>query len=133
MAGRSWGTPVIGLDKISISCQNLHGMQSIIVAKGWREDLICNRETIIFTPHPKLAVICRVILKREVEIRDAAMSLAGVICEVANDDGTMARLPDLEIFATRHGLLLVTIEDLVTFLVEKGSVSVPVELESLCA
>ncbi|MGZ2380520.1 3,4-dihydroxy-2-butanone-4-phosphate synthase [Rhizobium brockwellii] len=41
---------------------------------------------------------------------------AGVICEVANDDGTMSRLPELTLFAERHNLPLVTIEDLVTYL-----------------
>jgi len=40
----------------------------------------------------------------------------GTICEVANDDGTMARLPQLEVFAERHGLLVVTIKDLVSYL-----------------
>jgi 3,4-dihydroxy 2-butanone 4-phosphate synthase/GTP cyclohydrolase II len=38
---------------------------------------------------------------------------AGVICEVVNDDGTMARVPDLEAFCAEHELLLVTIADLV--------------------
>ncbi|NLS18754.1 3,4-dihydroxy-2-butanone-4-phosphate synthase [Rhizobium sp. P40RR-XXII] len=47
--------------------------------------------------------------------RLAGLSPSGVICEVANDDGTMARLPELEIFAERHGLLLVTIEDLIAY------------------
>ena len=36
----------------------------------------------------------------------------GTICEIANDDGTMARLPQLKVFAERHGLLIVTIKDL---------------------
>lgn len=40
---------------------------------------------------------------------------SGTICEVANDDGTMARLPQLEIYAKRHGLLIVTIEDLIAY------------------
>lgn len=44
----------------------------------------------------------------------------GTICEVANDDGTMARLPQLEVFAERHGLLVVTIKDLVAYL--KGEI-----------
>lgn len=43
----------------------------------------------------------------------AGLSASGVICEVANDDGSMARLPDLEVFAKRHGLHLITIEDLI--------------------
>nr|WP_307146159.1 3,4-dihydroxy-2-butanone-4-phosphate synthase [Rhizobium tibeticum] len=45
----------------------------------------------------------------------AGLSTSGVICEVANDDGTMARLLDLETFAERHGLHLVTIEDLIAY------------------
>ncbi|WP_037076938.1 3,4-dihydroxy-2-butanone-4-phosphate synthase [Rhizobium mesoamericanum] len=40
---------------------------------------------------------------------------SGVICEVANEDGTMARLPELEAFAERHGLHLITIEDLIAY------------------
>lgn len=38
---------------------------------------------------------------------------SGVICEVANDDGTMARLPQLEEIAAIHGLPLITIADLI--------------------
>jgi 3,4-dihydroxy 2-butanone 4-phosphate synthase len=45
----------------------------------------------------------------------AGLSPSGVICEVANDDGTMARLNDLEKFAERHGLHLITIEDLIAY------------------
>ncbi len=47
--------------------------------------------------------------------RLAGLSASGVICEVAKDDGTMARLPDLEVFAERHGLHLITIEDLIAY------------------
>lgn len=52
--------------------------------------------------------------------RLAGKTPSGVICEVANDDGTMARLPDLEVFAKRHNLLLVTIEDLISYLKAGG-------------
>ncbi|SEI10565.1 3,4-dihydroxy-2-butanone 4-phosphate synthase [Rhizobium tibeticum] len=45
----------------------------------------------------------------------AGLFPSGVICEVANDDGTMARLPELEAFAERHRLHLVTIEDLIAY------------------
>lgn len=48
--------------------------------------------------------------------RLAGRTPAGVICEVANDDGTMSRLPELTLFGKRHNLLLVTIEDLVAYL-----------------
>jgi len=40
---------------------------------------------------------------------------AGVICEIMKDDGTMARMPDLEIFAQEHGLKIATIADLIEF------------------
>jgi len=43
----------------------------------------------------------------------AGLSPAAVICEIMNDDGTMARLPDLEIFAREHGLKIGTIADLI--------------------
>lgn len=45
----------------------------------------------------------------------AGFSGAGVICEVMNDDGSMARLPDLIAFAQRHGLKVGTIADLISY------------------
>ena len=45
--------------------------------------------------------------------RLAGLSPAGVICEIIRDDGTMARLPDLEAFAERHSLRILTIADLI--------------------
>jgi 3,4-dihydroxy 2-butanone 4-phosphate synthase/GTP cyclohydrolase II len=47
--------------------------------------------------------------------RLAGCEPAGVICEIMNDDGTMARQPDLERFAARHGLLVVKIADLIQY------------------
>ena len=47
--------------------------------------------------------------------RLAGLTPAGVLCEIVNDDGTMARLPELEAFAQEHGLALVTIADLVAY------------------
>jgi 3,4-dihydroxy 2-butanone 4-phosphate synthase / GTP cyclohydrolase II len=46
--------------------------------------------------------------------RMAGLSPASVICEIMNDDGSMARLPDLEIFAQQHGLKIGTIADLIS-------------------
>jgi 3,4-dihydroxy 2-butanone 4-phosphate synthase/GTP cyclohydrolase II len=40
---------------------------------------------------------------------------AGVICEIMNEDGTMARVPELARFARRHGLLMITIADLINY------------------
>jgi len=45
----------------------------------------------------------------------AGLTPAAVICEIMKDDGTMARLPDLEIFAKEHGLKIGTIADLISF------------------
>lgn len=45
--------------------------------------------------------------------RLAGLFPAGVICEIMHDDGTMARLPQLEIFCQRHGLSLISVADLI--------------------
>ncbi len=47
--------------------------------------------------------------------RLAGLKPAGVICEIMNDDGTMARMPDLVRFARRHELKIVTIADLIEY------------------
>ena len=47
--------------------------------------------------------------------RLAGLNPAGVICEIMNDDGTMARLPDLIGFAQHHGLRIGTISDLIAY------------------
>ncbi|HEY3237105.1 MAG TPA: 3,4-dihydroxy-2-butanone-4-phosphate synthase [Polyangiaceae bacterium] len=47
--------------------------------------------------------------------RLAGCSPSGVICEIMRDDGTMARVPDLERFAERHGMRVVTIADLISY------------------
>ncbi|WP_137129975.1 3,4-dihydroxy-2-butanone-4-phosphate synthase [Rhizobium sp. FY34] len=46
---------------------------------------------------------------------------SGVICEVANDDGTMARLPDLMTFCQFHGLPLISIKDLIAYRKTQGT------------
>jgi 3,4-dihydroxy 2-butanone 4-phosphate synthase/GTP cyclohydrolase II len=45
----------------------------------------------------------------------AGLSPAGVICEIVNDDGTMARVPDLTRFCKTHGLVMVTVADLARY------------------
>jgi 3,4-dihydroxy 2-butanone 4-phosphate synthase/GTP cyclohydrolase II len=47
--------------------------------------------------------------------RCAGLQSAGVICEIMNDDGTMARVPELTKFARKHGLLMITIADLIRY------------------
>jgi len=46
--------------------------------------------------------------------RNAGLNPSGVLCEIMNDDGTMARLPDLVAFAQLHGLKLGTVADLIS-------------------
>jgi 3,4-dihydroxy 2-butanone 4-phosphate synthase/GTP cyclohydrolase II len=53
--------------------------------------------------------------------RLAGLKSAGVICEIMKDDGTMARMPDLLIFAEEHGLKIVTIADLIKYRLNKES------------
>lgn len=61
----------------------------------------------------------------------AGMRAAGVICEIMNEDGTMSRMPDLEVFAEKHGMKILTVEALVEYrrkrekLVERRVDSVP--------
>jgi 3,4-dihydroxy 2-butanone 4-phosphate synthase/GTP cyclohydrolase II len=53
--------------------------------------------------------------------RLAGLKPAGVICEIMKDDGTMARMPDLEVFAREHQLKIVTIADLIDFRMQHES------------
>src|ERR687885_229743 len=66
--------------------------------------------------------------------RLAGLNPSGVVCEVMNDDGTMARVPDLVPYCARHGLKMITVADLVEYrrrhekLVERGAaVRLPTE------
>jgi 3,4-dihydroxy 2-butanone 4-phosphate synthase/GTP cyclohydrolase II len=47
--------------------------------------------------------------------RLAGLNAAGVICEVMNDDGTMARVPDLVAYCAEHGLKMITVADLIAY------------------
>lgn len=53
--------------------------------------------------------------------RLAGLTPAGVICEIMNEDGTMARLPDLIEFGKQHDLKLVTIKDLIEYRMKRES------------
>src|SRR5438270_10498600 len=47
--------------------------------------------------------------------RMAGLYPAGVLCEIVNEDGTMARVPELEKFSKEHGLLMISIADLIRY------------------
>ncbi len=51
----------------------------------------------------------------------AGLNPAGVICEIMKEDGTMARMPDLEVFAETHDLKIATIADLVAYRLKKDT------------
>jgi len=51
--------------------------------------------------------------------RIAGLQPAAVICEIMNDDGTMARMPELEVFAEKHGLKIISVADLVRYRINK--------------
>lgn len=54
---------------------------------------------------------------------------AGVICEIMNEDGSMARMPDLEIFAQRHGLKICTIEAIIAWRRRNERLIEPIEMD----
>lgn len=56
--------------------------------------------------------------------RLAGLKPAAVICEIMKDDGTMARMPDLEVFAAEHGLKIASVRDLICYRMRRGQVSV---------
>ena len=58
--------------------------------------------------------------------RLAGLYPAGVICEIMNDDGTMARMPDLVAFAQRHALKIGTIEDLIGYRLSHDRIVKPI-------
>ncbi len=51
--------------------------------------------------------------------RLAGLNPAGVICEIMKEDGTMARRPDLEIFAKKHDLLILSVADIIDYRMER--------------
>ncbi len=53
--------------------------------------------------------------------RLAGLDASAVICEVMSEDGTMARLPELEVFAANHDLKIISVADLVRYRIEKES------------
>ncbi|HOW43925.1 MAG TPA: bifunctional 3,4-dihydroxy-2-butanone-4-phosphate synthase/GTP cyclohydrolase II [Candidatus Aminicenantes bacterium] len=62
--------------------------------------------------------------------RMAGLTPAGVICEIMKEDGTMARMPDLEVFSARHGVPIITIEEIIKYRVQTDTL---VELVSEAA
>lgn len=60
----------------------------------------------------------------------AGLQPAAVICEVMNDDGSMARVPDLYNFAEKHGLKMGTIKDLIAYRQSQKEIKIPATRET---
>ncbi len=56
--------------------------------------------------------------------RLAGLKPAAVICEIMNEDGTMSRMPDLEVYAEKHGLKICSVADLIAYRMKFGGYSV---------
>ncbi len=52
-------------------------------------------------------------------MRLAGLQPSGVLCELTNPNGTMARLPQIEAFASRHGMPIVSVQDIIAYRIEK--------------
>ncbi len=63
--------------------------------------------------------------------RLAGLQPGAVICEVMNDDGTMARLPDLQRFAAEHRILIISIADLIEYRLRKEKIIRPIAQATL--
>lgn len=61
--------------------------------------------------------------------RLAGLVPAGVICEIMNDDGSMARLPELEVFAAKHDLKIISVAELIRYRKQNDS---PLKLSVAC-
>ncbi len=57
-------------------------------------------------------------------VQFAGLKPAAIICEILNDDGSMARMPDLELFASKHNLKITTISDIIRYKMKIGNLTV---------
>jgi 3,4-dihydroxy 2-butanone 4-phosphate synthase len=56
-------------------------------------------------------------------MRLAGFQPCGVLCELTNPDGTMARLPEIIVFGKKHGMPVMTVEDLVNYRMAKETLA----------
>lgn len=91
-------------------------VKKLVAPESEAEDF--NKPGHIFPLRAKKGGVLRRVGHTEAAVDLAALAgfkPAGVICEIIKDDGTMARLPQLEKFAEKHNLKLITIKDLVKY------------------
>ena len=86
------------------------------------EDLARPGHVFPLRAHPSGVLARRGHTEATVELMKlAGRKPVGVLCEVMNDDGSMARLPELLVFARRHAMPIVTIEDLAGYLATRAA------------
>ncbi|MBX3129963.1 MAG: 3,4-dihydroxy-2-butanone-4-phosphate synthase [Polyangiaceae bacterium] len=93
-----------------------HTIQVAIAKNASPRDLVTPGHVFPLKARPGGALVRAGQTEGSVDLaRLAGLASAGVICEIMNDDGTMARMPDLETFAREHELTIVTIADLIRY------------------
>lgn len=90
-----------------------HTIQTLIDQKAARGDIVTPGHTFPLRADPDGVLARGGQTEASVDLSKlAGLTPAAMICEVMNDDGTMARLPDLEIFAEKHGLKIISVKAL---------------------
>ncbi|MBN2574639.1 MAG: 3,4-dihydroxy-2-butanone-4-phosphate synthase [Deltaproteobacteria bacterium] len=96
--------------------ERAHTVKVAVAAEAIPEDLITPGHIFPLRAKPGGVLVRSGHTEAAVDLaRMAGCSPAGVICEIMRDDGEMARMPDLETFASRHGLGIVQIADLIQY------------------
>ena len=104
-----------------------HTIQAAIAPDAKPEDLV--QPGHVFPLRARAGGVLERIGQTEAAVdlaRMAGLNPSGVVCEIMNEDGTMARVPDLVPYCERHGLRMITVADLVEYrrrhekLVERG-------------
>ncbi len=93
-----------------------HTIQTLIDPKAARGDIVMPGHTFPLRAHEGGVLKRGGQTEASVDLAMlAGLTPAAMICEVMNDDGTMARLPDLEVFAARHQLKIISVKALQDF------------------
>ena len=103
-----------------VTTARAHTIQVMLNPESGSNDL--NRPGHIFPLRAKEGGVLRRAGHTEAAIdlgRLSGVLSAGVICEIMKDDGTMARRPDLEVFAEEHGLRIISVAELIDYRLQR--------------
>ncbi|HJB67157.1 MAG TPA: bifunctional 3,4-dihydroxy-2-butanone-4-phosphate synthase/GTP cyclohydrolase II [Candidatus Mailhella merdavium] len=100
-------------------------IQTAVADNARAEDLVTPGHIFPLRAHPGGVLMRAGQTEGSVDLAKlAGIKPAAVICEIMRDDGEMARMPDLEIFAEKHGLHIATIKDIIKYRMDRGQVAV---------